>query len=313
MLILLYGPDTWRAIQKLKEIKEQYSRVKRYAFNLKEFDCANLLFENLKSELEALSLFQEKKLLILRNPFLNKELTDSLLQSKHILKESKDIIVFLQEGELPENNTLAQFLLKEAKTQRFPLLGAKELWFWVKKVFRSYHTKITNDALTLFINLIGNNLWQASQEIKKLASFAKSNNSTIKKEDVEILCNENPEVSIFSIIDSAAQRQKKRALSLLSTQLHKGESPFYILSMLNFQFRNLLSLKELLSKKISAKTAAKKLSLHPYLFKKYMSLVHNFTLEELKKIYEKLFEVDFLTKTGQIGPEIALYLFLALL
>ena len=44
------------------------------------------------------------------------------------------------------------------------------------------------------------------------------------------------ETAIFETIDTLAQRNKKKALRLLQDHLDKGDSPFYLLKMINFQY-----------------------------------------------------------------------------
>jgi len=104
---------------------------------------------------------------------------------------------------------------------------------------------------------------------------------------------------IFKTIDAIAARQKKTALRLLNKHLKIGESPIYILSMINYQFRNLLILKE--GEDISE--LQKETGLSPFQIKKANWQASQFTLERLKKLYRKIFQIDLGIKTGQIEPE----------
>ena len=53
------------------------------------------------------------------------------------------------------------------------------------------------------------------------------------------------------------------------------------------------------------------MSAHPYVIKKTIQQARSFSLSELKKIYQKIFQVDLGIKTGKIEPETALDLFVA--
>ncbi|PIV65126.1 MAG: DNA polymerase III subunit delta, partial [Candidatus Nealsonbacteria bacterium CG01_land_8_20_14_3_00_12] len=48
-----------------------------------------------------------------------------------------------------------------------------------------------------------------------------------------------------------------------------------------------------------------------YIIKKSYSLAQKFTIQELKKIYQKIFQVDLDIKTGRVEPEVALDLLIA--
>ena len=81
--------------------------------------------------------------------------------------------------------------------------------------------------------------------------------------------------------------------------------------MINFQFRNLLTIKELIEKKLPYYKIINKSSLHPFIVKKSYQQAQKFTLQELKKIYQKIFETDLNIKTGRLDPQTALDLFIA--
>jgi DNA polymerase III delta subunit len=51
--------------------------------------------------------------------------------------------------------------------------------------------------------------------------------------------------------------------------------------------------------------------MHPFLVKKSYEQAQKFSLVELKKIYQKIFEVDLGIKTGKIEPETALDLLIS--
>jgi len=156
---------------------------------------------------------------------------------------------------------------------------------------------------------VGNDLWQITNEIKKLVNY--KNGQRIEIKDVELLVKPKIETDIFKTIDFLASKNKKQALKLIHKHLEKGDHPLYLLSMINFQFRNLLTIKDLIKKSSSPYFLSKITNLHPYLVKKSYTQAQKFTLEELKKIYQKIFETDFQIKTGKIAPETALDLLIA--
>jgi DNA polymerase-3 subunit delta len=165
------------------------------------------------------------------------------------------------------------------------------------------------DALNKLAEFVGNDLWQMENEIKKLISF--KGGKIIKKEDVEILVKSRIETDIFETIDSLALKNKRKALELIHKHLEKGDSPLYLLSMINFQFRNLLIIKDLIEKGRPYYTFQKITQLHPFVIKKSYSQSQRFSLQELKKIYQKIFQVDLNIKTGKLDPQTALDLFIA--
>ena len=70
-------------------------------------------------------------------------------------------------------------------------------------------------------------------------------------------------------------------------------------------------IRELIDKNRPYFLISKETKLHPYVVKKSHAQAQRFSLSELKKIYQKIFEVDLNIKTGKIDPQIALDLLIA--
>jgi len=148
-----------------------------------------------------------------------------------------------------------------------------------------------------------------NNEILKLVNY--KNRKTINKEDIEFLIKSKIETDIFKTIDALAEKNKKQALNLLHKHLEKGDSPLYLISMINYQFRNLLIIKDLIEKAKPYNVISKTSGLHPFVVKKSYSQSQKFSFQELKKIYQKIFQIDFQIKTGRIQPEAGLDLLIA--
>lgn len=310
MIIFLYGQDTYRSSQKLNEIIEHYKKIHKTGLNFKIFDLEKKIsYQDFKDEWRQAPMFSEKKLIILKNIFSDSEFKEEFLKDGKYFEEKKDVILVYEKGQ-PRKSSLFSFLKNKVKSQEFKVLTGESLRRWAIKEFKDY--KIKPGALDKLIIYVGSDLWQFSNEIKKLINFKmKSQVPVISEEDVELLVKSKIETDIFKTIDAIATKNKKEALKYIHKHLEKGDSPLYLLSMINFQFRNLLILKERLqslnnTQMFQANNLSKELKMHPYVIKKTTWQARNFTLEELKKIYHKIFEVDLNIKTGRIEAETAL-------
>jgi len=304
MIIFLYGSDTYRSRRKLNEIIEQYRKIHKSGLNLKYFNGENLNFQDFKDEVQSVSMFAEKKLIILENVNKNKIFKEKFLANSKNFADSDDLILFYEAGGTSTNDSLFKFLRKSGQSQEFQPLAGQRLKNWVKKELKNYKVNISPEALDQLINYTGNNLWRLTNELSKLANFKRQ--QKIELDDVELLVKPEIETDIFETIEAVALKNRKKALLLIYNHLKKGDSPLYLLSMINFQFRNLLIIKDLTEKNYSYNSILKMSKLHPFVLKKSWSLVNKFTLLELKKIYQKIFQVDLAIKTGKINPEIAL-------
>lgn len=310
MIIFLYGKDTYRAREKLNEIVGHYKKIHKSGLNLKYLDFSQGdSFAGLKDEVRQASMFKEKKLLVIFNSFSNAEFREKFLEKAKDFLKSEDLILFYEEEKANKIDPFFKFLKKYAKCQEFEPLENRGLRNWIKKEFEKHKAEIEPGGLEKLIEYVGNDLWRLSNEIKKLASFR--GKGKVMPEDVEILVRSKIETDIFRTIDALAEKNKKLALELLHKHLEKGDSPLYLLKMINYQFRNLLVVKELVEKQKTYGNILKKAGLHPFVFRKTFFQSQRFDFGELKKIYRKIFQADLNIKTGRIQPGTALDLLIA--
>jgi len=311
MIIFLHGLDTYRSREKLHEIIANYQKIHKSGLNLKYFLGTETDFDTLRDELRQTSMFKEKKLIILVDIFSNSEFKEKFLETEKDLVKSENIILFYERNSISEKDPFLLFLKKHSQSQEFQPLEGQKLKSWVKKEFENYGAKIEERALDKLIEFVGNDLWQMANEIKKLVSFKKGQTSVttvnelcqIEKKDVELLVRPKIETDIFETIDAIASKDKKRALKFIKAHLERGDSSLYLFSMIIFQFRNLLMVKDLIEKNLSPYSLT---GLHPFVIKKSIFLSNKFRFLELKKIYQKIFQIDIDIKTGKIEPETAL-------
>ncbi|RLC39795.1 MAG: DNA polymerase III subunit delta [Candidatus Nealsonbacteria bacterium] len=308
MLLFLYGKDTYRLQQKLKEIENQYKKIHKSGLNLEKFDANQISFKEFWDKLFQRSMFIKKKLFFLENIFSNQKFKEKFLKELPKIAKSQDIVVAFEKREVSKADELYLGLKKVSKSQEFKPLEKKELRVWMEREFQKYEAEITKEGMEKLIEFVGNNLWQLSNEIRKLSFFKRTAIAThlkikVGKEDVERLVRPKIETDIFKTIDALAQKDIKKALCLIQNHLQKGDSPLYLLKMINFQFRNLLVARALREEGRGFDSFLKLNFVHPFAAKKSWQESQYFTLGRLKKIYQKIFLADLIIKTGKISPE----------
>lgn len=289
MLYFLYGKDNYRLLQREKELKEKAAFKEEGVL-----DMALLESRAFWDIFYQPSIFAEKRTIILRNVLENPVFAKEFLKKTEELEQAADLLIFSQKGKdkLP---------FKLSHAEAFPLLPPGEARLWLKSQAKALGAEIDNNAAESLFDLCSSDLFCLSSEIKKLACFS----SKINREAIEKVSFTNKNLDIFAALDSLSRRNKKEALSLLQNHLDKGESPLYLFSMIAFQVRNLLLIKNFFH------LGPEKLSLHPFVFKKLAFLRNSFENQELEQIFSNIFEADYKIKTGRLMPEEALFDFVA--
>jgi len=309
MIKFLYGQDTYRSRQELNRTINRFKEVNNGKIILKRFDDGEIDFQEFKNSLQIKSIFKEKKIII-ANPFLNSDLEEEIfnfLKKQKDIEKIEDTILFYGEGEVKKKSSLFKFLVKKGVAEEFKLLKGKELRDWVVKRFKDSNVKINSEAVNLLIDFIGSDLWQFSNEIKKLVSYKiKEKETEITPGDINLLIRSKTETNIFKTIDAISLEDKKMALGLMHSHLEKGDSPIYLFSMIELQIKNLIVVKDLSDKGMPFPLILSDSNLHPFVARKSYQLSHKFTMERLKKIYWKIFKLEIKIKTGKIEPSVAL-------
>lgn len=304
MLFLLHGEEPFLRARKLQEMKERYRSLHKEKFYVQVFDCAQAQMHEILQEIRGASLFQEKKLIILENPFSTKEIAEKLFEYKEELIKTSQALVFSQGGSCEEKDPLFLFLKAHGKMQEFSPLSQRGLISWIAQEFLRYGAQISSEVQLTLARIVGNDLWRLSHEIAKLAVYSKG--AVLTKHDVEEFVESIVQPEIFATIDAISARNTKQALALLAEHEKYGDPPLRILSTIGFQFRALLAVKEMADMHLSYNDIVRKTKLHPFVVKKAWEASKNFSLGELKKWFRRIFDIELGLKTGGIESSRAL-------
>ncbi len=292
---------------------KNYKAKHKSGLNFAQLDWGIDVLKELDNILSVTSMFSEKKLVVIKGAcsagVAEQEDLAKLLENKKAAKDEEIILVFI-DGQEAGKGELAKWLGKyAAMKEEFGKLAGVKLSNWVKKEIENLGGKADSRVIEKLVAYVGSDLYQMVNEINKLVSYKAD--KPIMEADVDLLVKSKYDPNIFATIDALANRNKGLAYKLMHQHLEQGENEIYILTMFVYQFRNLLQIKSLIDGGLSSDALAKKTGLHPFVIKKSWGMLKNFSLEVLKKIYERLLQLDIAIKRGRIEPQTALDLIVA--
>lgn len=312
MVIFLYGQDSYRISQKLKEIVEGYKAKNPSGFNLVNLDLSENKLEDFFEAVKSDSLIPEKKLIIVKNI----EKTDpkillEFIKSQNLSKRDDIILIAVSLGDF--KNRFFEYLTKKPnQSQNFKLLKEYEIKNWTKKKLNSFETDLTGEALDFLVSSCGFDLWRIDSEIKKIANFSAKGETSpkggkikgvVSKSQIEELLVPSKEHNIFELTDALLKRNKKKALLALHKAIDNGEKPTELLGLLAWQARNMLRFKT------GAKPAS--LKLHPFVLGKLRESEKIFSVEELREFLSRIIDLDLAFKTTAMNEKTALSLLIS--
>lgn len=321
MVLFLYGEDSYRSRQKLKQIEEKFKKSDKSRMNFIKIDGERAVWREIEKEIIAPPFLHDKKLVIVEN-FLAKR-GQKLDEATEFLKKEKipagTILVFYEADSPDERTAIFKFLNKPKQAEKFNLLDPVRLPAWIAAAAEERGVKIDRQAAGLLAELVGSDLWQASGELDKLAAYCRKTGK-IGAEEVRKMVRGKFDENIFALTDAIAAKNKRMAFKILNEQIEAGLKETQIFFMLVRQFRLLLQIKEIVAKNYSflspsdpglkSKIAAE-LKLHPFVVQKTLQQIKNYSIPELKKIYKNLLAMDMRMKRTRANPRLLLDLFFA--
>lgn len=306
MFLLFYGQDTYRLKQKIRELKAKFISASLGDTNLAVIDGQTATFDEIVRQTLALPFLAKSRLAVVENLLTlgKKEVQEKMTALLPKVPKST-VLVFTEEGAPDRRTALFKKLNQPKQAQEFKLLEMPELIRWIKKETESRGAAIEAAAAQKLAEFVGNDLWRMSNELDKLTAYSQR----LTAKEVELLVKSQTQSNIFDLIDAVANKNQVKATRELHRLLESGEAALYLLSMIVYQFRNLLMVKDLIERSkqtLSSWDLAKKLGLHPFVAQKTLNQAGRYTFGELKNIYGRLLDFDLRIKTGKIEADTAL-------
>lgn len=226
MIRYFYGEDTFAAREAVTRLaKEENARV--IFWEAEGFDE-----ESLAERLERGGGLFGKELAVLCEPSqLRQGLQEKLVEATE-KKVTADLILWDSEP----NERLPVFKYFQKKAQVFSALSARQLEEWLTAQAKERQAVLEPGAAARLVARIGPDRWRLLSELEKLSL----QNERITSEHVaREVPDQTGEGEIFELLRLVTAGKKSAAIQQLEGLLTAGNSEFYILSMLAYQFRKL--------------------------------------------------------------------------
>jgi DNA polymerase-3 subunit delta len=304
-LYLFFGEEEFlveRALRRLEKalIEESGEAVLRVVREAPEVSLEEFL-----AQARSATLWGSGQLLILRRAetYAAKALNAVFAYLDHPAPRSLVVLTApgLKAWEVEKHSVFGR-LMKDEAALGFFRLREGDLLSWLAQEAKRLGKTLTPAAAQRLVEVVGDNLSELHQELKKLALFAGSE-VTLTPQQVSQLASHSRSYNIFALVEALGEAALHRRLAALDHLLDLGEPPARILTMLARQLRLLIRYKETAPHSSSA-DLAKKLRLPPGIVKRLGQQAQNFSLESLKAHLELLHQADLSLKTSTANPRV---------
>ena len=289
-------------------------------FESKKFDIENIDGEELynagqvTNSIQSQGLFSSKKLIVVKNlQIKNKDSEVKAEIAENVVKLPEGVeVLFIEEGDVDRRGKLYKTLHKIAKVNNFPELNSAQIEGFITSEVENKKFSISNTAVRDLSMAIGSNLYLLENEIEKLILYAKSQKANrIEENHVKEIIESIADPQIFPFIEAVASKNVGRSMVELQKFAGSNENEHYLLSMIIYQFRTLLIIKDLSDKGKRASEITKIAKLHPFVVQKSIQIVNKYSKIDLIRKYFLLHSTDVQLKTGDLDPKIAIDLLVA--
>lgn len=212
-------------------------------------------------------------------------------------------LVFV-DGPLDRSNPLLARLAPVAEVRTFPLPRGPQLQRWLMERAQAKGARLTPEAATVLMEMVGPDLRVLDGELEKLALYC--GDRPVGRQDVEDLVSYVREASVFAAVDAAVEGRLEAALRHLHRLMAGGTTAPQLLALLARQVRLLLLAKDLRSQGLSREEIGRRLRLAGFLLRKVMEQGARLTHDELVAMYRAIVQADLALKSGPVEEAVVL-------
>jgi DNA polymerase-3 subunit delta len=173
---------------------------------------------------------------------------------------------------------------------------------WLTQEARHLGKTLSPAAAQRLVEVVGGNLSELHQELKKLVLFA-GDETSLTPQQVSQLASHSRSYNIFALVEALGEKAVHRRLAALDHLLDLGLEPPRILVMLARQLRLLIRYKETAPHATPA-DLAKKLNLKSWQVERLGRQAKNFSLKALRSHLNLLHQADLSLKTSTPNPRV---------
>ena len=304
MLYLLYG-DRY---QIKKEIDKIIKDNNIDSINVSKYELDSYNYKDIIEDAKEISLFSDSKLIIVDNALI---FTSSKTQvptepfEEYINNYNPNtILVFTIDTNPDERKKIVKAIKKQGVVKEYALnTNPNDV---VKSLLGDY--KMDLNAINKFIELVGNDTYNISNELDKLKLYKKDKNITI--DDVFDVTTKNIDDDLFKLMDSIINNQKEKAIESYHNLLLYGTKPIQIIISLANKYRLMYQVKVLIKLGYTEGDIAKELKQSPGYIYVLNKLSRNYTSDYLLNELKIFANMDYKIKTSKIDDELALDLYI---
>lgn len=288
MITVLTGENSFEITRALQRIMDGFGGA------VERIDGAELEMKQLPDLLMGVSLFADKRLVIIRGIADNKTVWNEL--GSWLGRVSDDIHLVLVDAKPDKRTKTYKDLKAQADIQEFGVWGERDLAkaeAWVVAEAQTMKVALDKKSVQMLIHRVGPDQWQLYHALQKLAVLDEVTAAVIE-ETIEASPTEN----VFYLFDAALKGDVRRVGDIVRV-LEQTDDPYMVFGLLASQAFQLAALS--VADKPDS-TIAKDIGAHPFALSKLAPHAARLGRGGCRRIIEMFAEADDRMKSSPVGP-----------
>ena len=314
-IYLFHGTDTFIIKSKINNLINKHQVDD---FNVTNYDMEEVSLSDAINDAETIPFMSDKKIVILRNAYFltpekpKKDLNHNIDKLKKYIDNPVPetvLIIAAPYTRLDKKKAITKSLLDVAEVEKCDPLKEVDSSNWIRRQLGKNNISIDHDALKEFLSRVENNTEVLVSETQKLLNYTEGM-SRVDLEIIQKVITKNVEDNVYEITNNILDNNQGKALSIYNDLVMHNEDPLRILGILVNKYREILHVKYLVSEGKDKADVARYYNASPGRAYYMMKNASSVKLDVVKKHLNKLEEIDYQIKSGQIDKRTGLELFI---
>ncbi len=291
MITLLIGENSFEIDQKIQQLKAEFDGTAEM------IDGAELTVEQLPDIFMGMSLFSEKRLVIIRGVGVNKSIWDVF--PAWLDRMNDDLHLVLVEPKPDKRTRTYKALQGVSSIHDYTLWTDRDerrAHQWVIEQASERGVGLSSSAARLLVERIGVDQWQLTNTLDKLSVY-----DEITEDIIRDSTEARPHESVFMLFETALRGDQVRVQEMIQV-LSLSEDPYQLFGLLSgqaFQLTALAAARE-------GDDVAKDFGIHPFVLSKLRPYAAKRGVRGVSKVVIALAAADQAIKTSSLEPWLAI-------
>lgn len=184
----------------------------------------------------------------------------------------------------------------------YPLLDSGRCIKWVNEQAAARKVMLDPRAAQLLIQYAGADRWRLQSELERLSLLDVPITAEVVTQHVIPV---RAEIEIFPLLDALSAGKQADTVRQLEQLWRVGQNEFYVLSMLMYQFRTLLTIRQGQAHAPSPDAVARQIGLNPFVVKKNWHVASRLSVGVCLQALSRIMATDFGIKQGKVESRTA--------